>query len=294
MSAARIDAHHHLWGDPGDLSWLQEPGHGPLRRPFDLPDLRPLLRSTGRLGTVLVESGTQRRDELDILLAAAEEYAEILGVVGWVDTRGPVTDVSDQVGLAFAHPLANRWLKGLRIQAQSESADHLTTPAAQAAAEELAARGVLELVLRPEHLPGAADLARRSPSTTLVVDHAAKPTISSGTGPSFDTWRAGMEALADCPSTYVKISGLVTEADWARWTWRDLQPYVATLLELFGPDRLMLGSDWPVCLLAADYAEVFDAAERCLAQLSTAELDQVAGGTAQRVYHLDDPGKGAP
>ncbi|AQA07201.1 MULTISPECIES: amidohydrolase family protein [Mycobacteriaceae] len=280
-----IDAHHHLWSAPGRVGWLAEPGHEVLRRPYSMADLHPLLQCEKVDGTVLVECGSGRHDELAVMLTVAAEYPEVLGVVGWVDTA--TGNVTTQIERAFAHPLADRWLMGLRIQAQSEPADHLEQPEAQEAAAALANRGrVLEIVARPQHLSGAAALARNQSRCRIVLDHAGKPDIAGDTDETFAQWRTVMADLASLPNIYVKLSGLVTEADWTSWTPDTLRPYVKVLLELFGARRLMVGSDWPACLLAADYHAVMEAARDCLDNISEEERHCLFGRTAIAVYGL--------
>lgn len=248
-------------------------------------DLQPLLQQERIDGTVLVEGGTGRHDELADMLTVASGYRQVLGVVGWVDTAAG--DVDAQVKEAFAHPLADRWLKAMRIQAQNEPADHLEQTAAREAASALSDRGsVLEIVSRPEHLPAAVALARAVPQCRIVLDHAGKPDIAGHTEASFGAWRAAMAELASAPNVYVKVSGLVTEARWFTWTVDDLLPYVTALLDVFGAHRLMVGSDWPACLLAADYHAVMDAARSCLAGASAADQQWLFGLTAVSVYGL--------
>lgn len=269
------------------MNWLAEPGFDVLRKPYEMSDLQPLLTHQKVHGTVLVENGSGDHDDLDNMLAAADEYPEILGVVGWVDTAGDPTGVRVQIDRAFAHPLADRWLKGLRIQAQSEAADHLELPAARAAATALAERTkVLEIVCRPAHLAGAATLARQLPGCRIVLDHAGKPDIAGHTPESFDQWRAAIADLACAPNTYVKVSGLVTEARWHNWSVDDLKPYVATVVEHFGARRVMVGSDWPACLLAADYHAVMAAARDCLTASSLDDRQWMFGRTAVTIYGL--------
>lgn len=281
-----IDAHHHLWSDPRRVPWIADPSFVPLQRSFEGSDWTTALPDEVD-GSVLVEAGTGDPEELATLLDLASSIPTVRGVVGWVDTSRTPDEVSRAVAADFARSGADRWLKGLRIQAQAHGADHLDGAPAQAAADLLATQGsVLEVVGRPQHLPSAARLARRIEGTYVVLDHAGKPDVKHGTAPDLRAWRDAMQQLARVPSSVVKISGLVTEANWSRWTPDDLRPYVESLLELFGPQRLMFGSDWPVCLLAAPYTRVLEATLDCLRDVDDDDRADVMGGTATRVYDL--------
>lgn len=282
-----IDAHHHLWSDPATVPWIHEADLAPLQRSFESSDWESTV-PTSVTGSVLVEAGTGDPTELTRLLDVAERTPLVQGVVGWVDTSAAPDAVAAAVQAAFVLPGAQRWLKGLRIQAQAQPAEHLDGDASRVAATCIAEhRSVLEVVSRPEHLFAASRLARRIDGTPFVLDHAGKPDIARGSGNDFRAWHDGMCRLSDTTSSVVKISGLVTEASWSRWTVADLRPYVATLLDLFGPGRLMVGSDWPVCLVAGSYDRVVEAMLACLEELSADELARVVGGTATRVYSLE-------
>jgi len=277
-----IDAHHHLWELARGYDWLADPAFAPIRRDFGVPDLRAELRAAGVDRTVLVEAGRGDLDEVGEFLAIAGRTEEIAGVVGWVDLTDP-----GLAGVLAAHRAGpdGRWLVGVRAQVQGEpDPDHLRRLDVQRGLSMVADAGLgYDLVVRVDQLAGAAEAARAVPSLTFVLDHLGKPAIRDGAA-GLAAWRAAVAPLAAAPNVVAKLSGLVTEAHWREWTVADLRPYVHTALELFGPDRLMFGSDWPVCLLAASYQEVLGALRDSLGE---AEREAVFAGTAARVYRLD-------
>jgi L-fuconolactonase len=278
----RIDAHHHLWRLDRGYRWLDAPELAPIRRDFQVADLREALSSAGVDRTVLVEAGRESAGEVTEFLALAEATPEIAGVVGWVDLTAP--DLAATLAGHRAGP-GGRWLVGVRSQVQHQpDPDYLRRADVQAGLAIVAEAGLaFDLVVRADQLPGAAAAAAAVPECRLVLDHLGKPAIAAG---ELDRWRSLVAPLARAPQAAAKLSGLVTEADWATWTVADLRPYVATALELFGPDRLMFGSDWPVCLLAASYRRVVDALADALGPLSPAETAAIWSGTATRVYRL--------
>ncbi|MEU4448862.1 amidohydrolase family protein [Actinosynnema sp. NPDC050801] len=280
----RIDAHHHLW----DLSarsqdWLDGPELEPIRRDFGPAELRAVTGAAGVDATVLVQV-LPDVDETVEFLALAGESDLVAGVVGWVDLTAP--DVTGQLDALRSGPGGDR-LVGVRHLVQAEpDPDWLTRPDVLAGLRAVRDAGlVYDLLTLPHQLPAAVRVAREMPDLVFVLDHLSKPDIAGGT---FEPWATRLSELAASPNVAAKVSGLVTEADRRRWTVADLRPYVDLALEVFGPDRLMVGSDWPVSLLAATYDQVVDAAEQLTADLTTAEHDQVFGGTATRVYRLGD------
>ncbi|MFJ1707679.1 amidohydrolase family protein [Kitasatospora sp. NPDC088346] len=281
MTAA-IDAHHHVW----DLSvraqdWLAGPGLEPLRRDFTLDELRPQATAAGVAAGVLVQTICVPEETPEYLALAAADPL-VAGVVGWTDLTSPA--VADTLGTLRAMPGGER-LVGIRHQVQGEDdPDWLLRPDVGRGLAAVASAGLAyDLVLRPEQLPSAAEAARRHPGLTFVLDHLGKPPVRPR-GP--DTWAADLHALAALPNTAAKLSGLVTEADLDHWRTDDLRPFVATALHAFGPRRLMFGSDWPVCTLAATYDRVFATTRELLADLPETEQDEILGGTAARVYRL--------
>jgi len=278
----RVDAHQHLW----DLSarpqdWLDGDDTAPIRRDFTEADLGAAAASAGVDRTVLVQVLPDLDETLDFLALAAGSPL-IAGVVGWVDLTSP--DVASDLARLRAAP-GGDLLVGVRHLVQAEPDPRwLVRPDVLAGLRAVRDAGLAyDLLTLPHQLPAAVRAAQEVPDLRFVLDHLSKPDIAGG---SVRLWADRLGALAASPNVVAKVSGLVTEADRERWTVADLRPYVDVALEAFGPDRLMVGSDWPVCLLAADYARVFAAAEELLSGCSPDERRQVFGGTATRVYGL--------
>jgi L-fuconolactonase len=279
-SLSRVDAHHHLWDlDVRDQPWIDAVQMAAIRRRFDGADLAAAVDGCNVTATVLVQVLNQP-DETDELLDAATASSLIAGVVGWADLERP--DLADQIDrLRRRGPLV-----GIRHQLQAEA-----TPA-----EWLQRRGVanglrrigdaglvFDLMIRPEQFGAAVQVVRAHPGLLFVVDHLGKPPISTG---ELEPWASGLGLLAREPNVTGKLSGLVTVADRDTWVVDDLRPYVDVALDAFGPARLMFGSDWPVCLLAADYTAVVGAVDALVAELAPAERHDIRAGTASRVYAL--------
>ncbi|MFH8218192.1 amidohydrolase family protein [Streptomyces sp. NPDC018057] len=277
-----VDAHHHVWDlSVRDQDWITGPALRPLRRDFTLADLAPEARAAGIERTVLVQTVTVP-EETPELLALAEAHELIAGVVGWADlTRA---DIADELDRLRALP-GGRYLKGVRHQVQGEADPRwLLRPEVRRGLAAVADAGlVYDLVVVPRQLPACAEAAARHPGLTFVLDHLGKPPAATG---GTEPWAGAVRALAALPNTVCKLSGLVTEADPATWTPAGLRPYADTVLDAFGPDRLMFGSDWPVCTLAASYAEVLATARELTAGLGAHERAAVFTRTAGRVYGL--------
>ncbi|MEU6769761.1 amidohydrolase family protein [Streptomyces sp. NPDC046759] len=272
-----VDAHHHVWDlSVRDQDWIPE--GSPLRRDFTLGDLEPEARAAGVTRTVLVQTVTVP-EETPEFLSLADTHDLIAGVVGWTDLTRP--DVADELARLRSLP-GGAALKGIRHQVQGEpDPEWLLRPDVRRGLTATADSGlVYDLVVRPHQLPACVRAARSVPRLTCVLDHLGKPPVASG---RLEPWATDLRALAALPNTYCKLSGMVTEADPVSWTVDDLRPYVETALEAFGPDRLMFGSDWPVCTPAATYGQVLDATVRLL---GPAERTQVLDTTATRVYDL--------
>ncbi|MFD7131690.1 amidohydrolase family protein [Streptomyces sp. NPDC059894] len=275
-----VDAHHHVWDlSVRDQDWIG--GDSPLRRDFGLADLAPEARAAGVGRTVLVQTVTVA-EETPELLALAAAHDLVAGVVGWTDLTRP--DVADELARLRELP-GGRHLRGVRHQVQSEAdPDWLLRPDVRRGLAAVADAGlVYDLVVLPHQLPACVRAAARHPGLTFVLDHLGKPPVASG---AREPWESDLRALAALPNTAAKLSGLVTEADPATWTPEELRPYTDAALEAFGPHRLMFGSDWPVCTLAASYGEVLAAARTVTGRLGAAERTAVFEGTAVRVYNL--------
>ncbi|HWM05538.1 MAG TPA: amidohydrolase family protein [Actinophytocola sp.] len=273
-----IDAHHHLW-DPArrDYPWLAGPALAPIRRPYGLDELRGQTRASG---TILVQTVSSTAETEEFLATAAGSGGLVVGVVGWVDLTAP--DVADRLAALRELP-GGELLVGIRHQAEDEpeSGWPLRADVVRGLAAVTAAGLAYDLLVNPAQYAAATELADRLPDTRLVLDHAGKPPVASGV---LEPWAGAVTELARRPNVSCKLSGLVTEASWASWQTADLAPYAAHVLDRFGPDRVLFGSDWPVCELAATYEQVVAAAETLTAELSEAEQAAVFGGTARRVY----------
>jgi L-fuconolactonase len=275
----RIDAHHHVW----DLSVRDQPWTAELpaiRRSFAFGELRPALQAAGIAGTVLVQTITVP-EETPEFLALAAAHPEILGVVGWVDLTAP--DVGKRLAALRALP-GGEHLVGIRHQVQGEPDPRwLLRPDVLDGLAAVADAGlVYDLLVIPEQLPAAVEVAGRVPGLRFVLDHAGKPPIAAGL---LDPWREQISALAAHPEVACKLSGLVTEAS-EHPTVAELAPYAGHVLDAFGADRVMVGSDWPVCLLRGSYADVDALHRELLAGLGAPERALVLGGTATRWYRL--------
>jgi L-fuconolactonase len=275
----RIDAHHHVW----DLAARDQPWTAELpvlRRSFGLDELTPQLATADIDGTVLVQT-IAAAAETPELLALAVSNPVIAGVVGWVDLESLA--VADALDALSEHPGADV-LVGIRHPVQSEpSPQWLERPGVLRGLSAVGEAGLAyDLLVTPDQLPAAISVARTLPDVRFILDHAGKPRITSG---ELEPWSSLIRSLAGLPNVAVKLSGLATEAseDWAD---ADLQPFVDVLLDSFGPSRMMFGSDWPVSLLAADYAETVETASRLLEQVSDAERDAIFGLTAMTWYDL--------
>jgi L-fuconolactonase len=273
-----IDTHQHLW--TADYAWLADPSLAAIRRDYTVADLRANLRAAGVDRTVLVEAARGDDAETTEFLALADATPEIAGVTGWASLTDP--KLSDNLAGHRAGP-GGHLLVGVRDQAQAYPDDHLDRADVRAGLATVAAAGLVnELVVRPAQLPSVARAAAALPESTFVLDHLGKPRVAAGADGLRD-WLELVAPVAARPNVVAKVSGLVAEADWANWTVADLRPFVRAAVELFGTDRLMFGSDWPVCEVAATYAEVKDAVVEILGGVPA----DLFAGTAIRTYRLD-------
>jgi L-fuconolactonase len=277
-----IDSHQHFW-DPGvgDYPWMSG-DYQPLARPRGPSDLSPLLEAAGVKGTVAIQA-RQKLAETRFLLECAAEAPWILGVVGWVDLTSPA--LAETIDEIRRGPEGRR-LVGIRhLVHDEEDPEWLLRDDVLRGLGVLAEAGlVYDLLVRLRELPAAIEVARRLPELGFVLDHLAKPPIAAG---EIEPWATAIGDLARLPNVTCKVSGMVTEADWRSWKPADLIPYVAKAVESFGPDRLMFGSDWPVCTLAATYSEVVDTTVAILTHLLGSDLERVLGGCAVATYGLD-------
>lgn len=273
-----IDSHHHFW-DLGrfEYEWMPPPPNV-LQRSYLPEDLKPLLEATGIDRTIVVQAHKSVA-EAEFLLDLAYANNFVAGVVAWVDlTRPNVGDVLDEL-------MKRPKLVGIRHQLEDDPDDEwLTRDDSIRGLREVAQRGLAyDMLVKPRHLKHVPALAEKIPELRMVVDHIAKPLIADRV---MEPWAADIAAVAEIPGVYCKVSGMVTEADHASWTVEDLKPYVAHVMDRFGIDRLMWGSDWPVCLLAASYEQVLDAAQGAIGPLSESDRARLLGGNAKALYRL--------
>lgn len=276
----RIDAHHHLWDLAArEQTWTE--GLPKLHRTFTMDDLVPHLVANNIDGTVLVQT-INDPDETPEFLRQAFENSYIRGVVGWVDLTN---DTAAQIVQLKSLP-GGDLLKGIRHLVQGESdVNWLTRPDVQDGLRAVGeANLVYDILVFPHQLEAALRTVRALPEVRFVLDHCGKPRIIDG---DIDGWRRQMVQLAANENVAVKLSGLVTEADHANWSELDLQPYVQVVLDAFSPARIMFGSDWPVCQLAATYDEVVSVTESLTALLRHDDKVAIFGGTACDWYGLD-------
>jgi len=279
----RVDAHQHFWEyAPDQYPWMGEP-LAKLRRHFLPPDLLPELSAAGLHGSVAVQA-RQSLEESRWLLELADHHPQILGVVGWVDLCSK--QVASQLESLAPH---SKWV-GVRHVLQDEPDDaFMLQPNFQRGIGLLKDFGlVYDLLVFPRQLPAALELVKRFPEQSFVIDHLAKPLIADQI---MEPWKTQMLQMAAYPNVSCKLSGMVTEARWGDWSPEDLHPYLNTVIDCFGPKRLLYGSDWPVCLLAADYQRVHAQVTQAIATLSSDEQEAIMGANACRIYGLNPTDK---
>ena len=274
----KIDAHQHFWHfDPVRDAWITE-DMSAIRRDFLPEALHPLLKAQGMEGSVAVQADPSER-ETRFLLALATKHPYILGVVGWVDLLAP--DLRKRLEFFSGF---DRFC-GVRHIAQAE-ADHFL-----ARGDVVHRIGMLQefgltydILVYPQQMPAVLSLVNRLPDQPFVLDHLGKPLIREG---GMEPWASHVRELAQHPNVWCKVSGLVTEADWGKWRPEDIRPYLDVVFEAFGPSRLMFGSDWPVCLLAASYPDVYELVHEYVSPLSAPEKEKLFGGNAAAFYGLE-------
>ena len=276
--AERIDAHHHLWQySAAEHGWIDD-SMSALRRDFLPKDLVATMASAGVDGAVTVQ-GRQTLEETRWLLGLADGCAAIRGVVGWAPIAG---EDFPRVMEEFAD---SEKLKGLRHVIQGEKDENyiLREDFNSGIRAMLGSGLVYDILIYERHLPQTIEFVDRHPEQVFVLDHVAKPMIREGL---LEPWASRMRELGKRENVWCKVSGMVTEADWTAWSPEGLRPYLDVVVEAFGVERLMAGSDWPVCLVASGYARWFDALRNYFVGFSEGERDAVFGGTATEVYRL--------
>jgi len=276
----RIDAHQHFWRySAEEYDWIDD-SMASLRRDFLPLDLKPELDAAGFDACIAVQA-RQTLGETRWLLALADENPFIAGVIGWVDLR------DESVREQLAELSENPRLVGVRHVVQAEPDDRfLLRPdflRGIAALQEFDL--TYDILIYPRHLPVAVEFVSRFPQQHFVLDHLAKPFIKAQT---IEPWASNIRELARFPNVFCKVSGMVTEADWTSWKPEHFQPYLETALQAFGPDRLMIGSDWPVCRVAGSYGKVMSLVIEFLDQHAPDAREKLLGGNAQRAYLRDE------
>jgi L-fucono-1,5-lactonase len=273
-----IDAHQHFWKyNPDRDAWITGEMSA-IRRDFLPPDLIPLLLECQVNGCMAVQAD-QSEIETHFLLSHAQQNAFVMGVVGWVDLCSP--DISDRLAYFSSYPE----IKGFRhiVQAEPDDAFMLRPDFQQGIAALKSYDLAYDILIYPQHLRAAKELVRKFPNQRFVVDHLAKPLIKSGV---LEPWKKEIIALAELPNVFCKISGMVTEADWKGWHPNDFTPYLDVALEAFGSKRLLFGSDWPVCTVAASYRQQFELVKSFIHSLSAGEKAAIMGENAIQFYHI--------
>lgn len=248
-----------------------------LQRDYDGNELTGVARQNGIDGTVLVQVD-QTETETMWLLEQSDTFPIIKGVVGWVDLQ------SEDIHERLSHFSSYQKLKGFRHIVQSEPPDFLRRPEFQQGIGNLRNFGfTYDILIYPQHMEGAIEMVRTFPDQSFVVDHLAKPHIRQGL---MEPWKTHIKELGACSNVYCKLSGMITEADPQKWNYQQLVPYMDSVLEAFGTERLMFGSDWPVCLIAGEYDQVLEIVHQYISGLSAAEQQQILGGNAIKFYNL--------
>jgi L-fuconolactonase len=278
MQSERIDAHHHLWKySAEEYPWMLE-GMESIRRDFLVRELKHAMQQ-GRIDGVVTVQARQSLLETEWLLNLTRRFPFMLGVVGWV----PLTDKA--VGSHLERFAANPKLKAVRHVLHDEADDfYMLRDDFNRGVALLKKFGLrYDILIFARHLPQTIEFVDRHPQLTFIVDHVAKPKIKDHI---LSPWRENMQKLARRKNVYCKLSGMVTEAGWQTWTENDLRPYMDIVLECFGAQRLMFGSDWPVALVACSYKKWVEVVERATSSLSAGERDSLFGGTAKQAYGL--------
>jgi L-fuconolactonase len=274
----KIDTHQHFWKyNDRDYVWMSA-AMGKLRRDHLPADLLPLIKTAGIAGTIAVQA-RQTLEESAWLLQLAEENTFIRGVVGWVDLCSD--RVAEQLEQFCRHPK----FCGVRHVVHDEPDDEfMLRKGFLRGLRQLETFGLTyDLLLFPRHLRIACEVVSRFPNQLFVLDHIAKPPVQTG---AMEPWAHDLKQLAAFPNVFCKISGLVTETRWDSWTAQDFEPYIDVVLNAFGANRLMLGSDWPVCTLAADYKSVIELETGYINRLSDDEQNAILGGNSIKFYSI--------
>lgn len=272
-----IDAHQHFWKyHPDTHDWISDE-MAVIRKDFLPADLAPILKQHGVDGCIAVQAD-QSEAETDFLVSLAGSNDWIKGVVGWVDLCAE--NIRERLQYYHQVPV----VKGFRHILQAEDPAFMLHPAFLRGIGALQEYGfTYDILVYPRHLSAAQQLVKQFPNQRFVIDHLAKPDISRGV---WEDWAKHMQAISALPNLYCKVSGMVTEANWSSWKKEDLYPYLDIVTEAFGTNRLLYGSDWPVCLLAASYERMMEPVKEYYSNFSAAEQAALFGGNAAAFYHV--------
>lgn len=276
----RMDSHQHFWiYNPVRDTWIDDTMEE-IKKDFLPKDVKPLLHENHIDGCIAVQAD-QSENETNYLLGLSQEYDFIKGVVGWIDLRGK------NIEERLEHFSQYRALKGFRHIVQTEPQDdYLLRPDfCRGIALLKRYNFTYDILIYPKHLRYALEFIKKFPNQKFVIDHIAKPFIKKQL---IDEWKAELFRFSPYKNVYCKMAGLVTEADWDNWEYSDFKPYIDIVLDVFGPERIMFGSDWPVCLTAASYKQVCQIVDNNISTLSKDEKDQIWGRTCKDFYQLDD------
>jgi len=272
-----IDSHQHFWKyDPVKNSWIED-HMKVIRRDFLPLDLQPILEKNAIDGCIAVQAD-QSEAETEFLLSLAENNSFIKGVVGWDDLK------AENIEERLAYFARFEKLKGVRHIVQAEPDDYMLDEKFQRGISLLKQFDLTyDILVFPSQLPASIELVNKFPNQKFVVDHIAKPLIKEG---KIENWKKNMESLAKSPNVMCKISGMVTEADWNSWKSKDFDPYLDVIFNAFGANRILFGSDWPVCLLAAEYQQQLEIVENYISHLPNEVQDKIMGGNAINFYSI--------
>jgi L-fuconolactonase len=276
----RIDAHQHFWNlEKVEYPWLV-PTFGPIYRTIEAAELEPLLKANGIDKTVIVQAMDSYEDT-DYMLETAAQFGWVAGIVGWVPLNKP-----DEAAKKLEFYTKNPLFKGIRhLIHEEKDPNWVIQDDVIEGLKVLATFGLTfdVVAVLPEHLQHVSTLAARIPNLKIVIDHLAKPPIKDK---QMEPWASLIKEAAAYPNVYAKLSGLNTAADWESWSSADIKPYIDYAFDIFGAERLLFGSDWPVANLAGDYTKVWVETNKALEGRSQAEIDAVLGGTAIEFYGL--------
>lgn len=279
----KIDSHHHIWDlSARDQDWIVGETLAPIRRNFLMADYRAAVKPFGIEKSVIVQTVT-KYEETPELIDIANSDDSVAGIVGWLDMSA--SDAVSHLDYYQSLPGA-KYLKGIRDIVQDHpDSNYLARPQVDFNVKELGKRGLaFDILTKTPELPGAIKLVKENPDVQFILDHISKPYIAKK---EFEPWQSLISEIAKFENVVCKVSGMVTEADWKTWTSEDIKPYFEIILNNFGTERLMFGSDWPVCTLAASYEEVVALADGLSKNLSPAEKESFWFGCANRAYRLN-------